>query len=97
MNWTIISLVVVKQQINDKIQHRLQQLDEFEEHVSEHKGLSRDDYVSRINQISQELHQAWALDQRVKALKIVIQVGLHNCQAVEVNLKPTIFMPLTLS
>lgn len=87
--------MVVKQQINDKIQHRLQQLDEFEEHVSEHKGLSRDDYVSRINQISQELHQAWALDQRVKALKIVIQV--LNCQAVEVNLKPTKFMPLTLS
>ena len=66
--------MVVKQQINDKIKHRLQQLDEFEEHVSEHKGLSRDDYVSRITQISHELHQAWALDQRVKALKIVIQV-----------------------
>lgn len=66
--------VVVKQQINDKIKHRLQQLDDFEENVSEHKGLSRDDYVTRITQISQELHLAWSLDQRVKALKIVIQV-----------------------
>lgn len=66
--------VVVKHQINDKIKHRLQQLDDFEENVSEHKGLSRDDYVTRITQISQELHQAWSLDQRVKALKIVIQV-----------------------
>ena len=72
--WTIYCIVVVKQQINDKMKHRLQQLDEFEENVSEHKGLSRDDYVTRITQISHELHHAWALDQRVKALKIVIQV-----------------------
>ena len=67
-------LVVVKQQINDKMKHRLQQLDEFEENVSEHRGLSREDYVTRITQISVELNQAWVLDQRVKALKIVIQV-----------------------
>lgn len=59
------------------MKHRLQQLDDFEENVSEHKGLSRDDYVTRITQISHELHHAWALDQRVKALKIVIQV-LYN-------------------
>lgn len=69
--------MVVKQQINDKIKHRLQQLDEFEENISEHKGLSREDYVTRITQISEELNQAWVLDQRVKALKIVIQVYDH--------------------
>lgn len=67
--------MVVKHQINDKLKHRLQQLDEYEDNVSEHKGLSREDYVSHITQISQELHQAWAADQRVKALKIVIQVS----------------------
>ena len=66
--------VIVKQQISDQMKHRLQQLDEFEENVSEHKGLSRDDYVTRITQISEELYQAWHTDQRVKALKIVIQV-----------------------
>nr|SVE82392.1 EOG090X02HV [Daphnia magna] len=80
--------LVVKQEINDKIKHRLQQLDEFEEHVSEHKGLSRDDYVSRITQISQELHQAWALDQRVKALKIVIQ-----CSKLLLETHPFAFYP----
>lgn len=74
----ILFTVVVKQQINDKFKHRLQQLDEFEELVSEHKGLSRDDYVYRITQISQELCHAWALDQRVKALKIVIQVRISR-------------------
>ena len=51
-------------------------MDEFEENISEHKGLSQDDYIKIITQISEELQQAWALDQRVKALKIVIQV---NC------------------
>ena len=76
----IYFIVVVKQQINDKLKHRLQQLDEFEENVSEHKGLSRDDYVTRITQISHELHHAWALDQRVKALKIVIQVKVMRIQ-----------------
>lgn len=89
-------LVIVKQQIKDKIKHRLQQLDEFEEHISEHKGLSRDDYVTRITQISQELHQAWALDQRVKALKIVIQVTnnqLHRHQSFK-NSYPTFTFPV---
>nr|SVE76887.1 EOG090X02HV [Daphnia lumholtzi]SVE78113.1 EOG090X02HV [Daphnia lumholtzi] len=80
--------LVVKQEINNKIKHRLQQLDEFEEHVSEHRGLSRDDYVSRITQISQELHQAWALDQRVKALKIVIQ-----CSKLLLETHPFAFYP----
>nr|SVE75004.1 EOG090X02HV [Daphnia dolichocephala] len=80
--------LVVKQQINDKTKYRLQQLDEFEEHVSEHKGLSRDDYVSRITQISHELHHAWALDQRVKALKIVIQ-----CSKLLLETHPFAFYP----
>lgn len=71
--------MVVKQQIHDKIKHRLQQLeqlqlDEYEENISEHKGLSQDDYIKIITRISEELQQAWKMDQRVKALKIVIQV-----------------------
>nr|SVE69681.1 EOG090X02HV [Eubosmina coregoni] len=80
--------LVVKQQINDKMKHRLQQLDDFEENVSEHKGLSRDDYVTRITQISHELHHAWALDQRVKALKIVIQ-----CSKLLLETHPFAFYP----
>ena len=66
--------MVIKQQINDKVKHRLQQIDEYEENVSEHRGLSQDDYIKIITQISEELQEAWRLDQRVKALKIVIQV-----------------------
>jgi len=80
--------LVVKQQINDKMKHRLQQLDEFEENVSEHRGLSREDYVTRITQISEELNQAWVLDQRVKALKIVIQ-----CSKLLLETHPFTFYP----
>lgn len=80
--------LVVKQQINDKMKHRLQQLDEFEENISEHKGLSREDYVTRITQISEELNQAWVLDQRVKALKIVIQ-----CSKLLLETHPFTFYP----
>jgi hypothetical protein len=62
--------VIVNQ--TDQIKHRLQKLDEFEEHVSEDKRLLMDDYVSRVTQISHELQQAWDLDQLVKAQKTVI-------------------------
>ena len=79
---SLVLLVVVKQQIRDKTRHRLQQLeqlqtDEYEESVSEHRGLSQDDYIKIITQISEELQQAWKMDQRVKSLKIVIQVTTY--------------------
>ena len=73
--------MVIKQQINDKVKHRLQQIDEYEENVSEHRGLSQDDYIKIITQISEELQEAWRLDQRVKALKIVIQVRVKSRNA----------------
>jgi hypothetical protein len=78
--------VVIKQQINDKVKHRLQQIDEYEENVSEHRGLSQDDYIKIITQISEELQEAWRLDQRVKALKIVIQVQV-KCKNAAKTLK----------
>lgn len=94
--YSFTSLVVVKQQINDKMKHRLQQLDEFEENISEHKGLSREDYVTRITQISEELNQAWVLDQRVKALKIVIQVNWRcSIQFQSNNLHSSVFEAAT--
>ncbi len=52
-----------KQMMQVGLKHRLQQLDEFEEHVSKHKRHLMDDYVPRVTQISHELQQAWDLDQ----------------------------------
>lgn len=57
----------------DKVQHRLEQLDYFEE-GSQHKlNVSQTEYVGRIEQLNRELVLAWNSEQRVKALKIAIQ------------------------
>ncbi len=37
-------------------------------------NLSQQDYVNRIEELNQSLKEAWGSDQKVKALKIVIQV-----------------------
>lgn len=37
-------------------------------------NLTQQDYVNRIEELNQSLKDAWASDQKVKALKIVIQV-----------------------
>ncbi|KAG8036224.1 hypothetical protein G9C98_004804 [Cotesia typhae] len=68
---------VVKVQANnlvDKVRNRLEQLDDFEEgSVRQMLDLSQQEYVSRIEQLNNELVQAWHMDLRVKALKIAIQ------------------------
>lgn len=43
--------------------------------VQEMLNLSQQEYVSRIEELNQALIAAWELDQRVKALKIAIQVS----------------------
>lgn len=76
-------LVVIKSHasttVTDKVRNRLEQLDDFEEgSVQEMLNLSQQDYVKRIEELNQQLITAWENDQRVKALKIVIQVRLHG-------------------
>lgn len=70
-----IILVVVKAQSTpvDKIQHRLEQLDYFEEGSQKKLDLSQSEYIGRIEQLNKELVIAWNSEQRVKALKIAIQ------------------------
>lgn len=59
----------------EKVRNRLEQLDEFEEgSVREEGDLTQGEYVARIEQLNAELVQAWNSDQKVKALKIAIQV-----------------------
>ena len=41
-------------------------------------NLTQQDYVNRIEELNQSLKDAWASDQKVKALKIVIQVRLSD-------------------
>ncbi|XP_029053584.1 VPS35 endosomal protein-sorting factor-like [Osmia bicornis bicornis] len=70
--------VVVKVQptggVVDKVRTRLEQLDDFEEgSIRQMLDLSQQQYAARIEQLNNELVQAWHSDQRVKALKIAIQ------------------------
>lgn len=53
----------------------MERLDEFEEgSVRQLLDLSQQEYMARIEQLNNELVQAWHSDFRVKALKIAIQV-----------------------
>lgn len=62
----------------DKVKNRLEQLDDFDEgSVRQMLDLTQHEYTSRIEQLNHELVQAWHNDQRVKALKIAIQVVLN--------------------
>lgn len=75
--------VVVKVQPSgpmvDKVKTRLEQLDDFEEgSVRQMLDLSQQQYTARIEQLNNELVQAWHSDQRVKALKIAIQVSIRS-------------------
>lgn len=47
----------------------------FQGSVQKMLNLSQQDYVKRIDELNQALINAWEHDQRVKALKIAIQVG----------------------
>ena len=59
----------------DKMKHRLEQLDDLDEGaVKETLNLSQKEYVKKIDDMHQTLVSAWEVDQRVKALKIAIQV-----------------------
>lgn len=63
---------------SDKIKNRLEQLDQFDsdENLQEMSNLSQQEYVKRIDELNNALNAAWAEDDRVKSLKIVIQVSL---------------------
>uniref|UniRef100_A0A8C9VR70 VPS35 endosomal protein-sorting factor-like n=1 Tax=Scleropages formosus TaxID=113540 RepID=A0A8C9VR70_SCLFO len=61
--------------VSEKVRNRLEELDDMEEGSQrELLNLSQQDYVNRIEELNQNLKEAWSSDQKVKALKIVIQV-----------------------
>uniref|UniRef100_A0A7N8XW63 VPS35 endosomal protein-sorting factor-like n=1 Tax=Mastacembelus armatus TaxID=205130 RepID=A0A7N8XW63_9TELE len=60
--------------VSEKVRTRLEELDDLEEGSQrELLNLSQQDYANRIEELNQSLKEAWASDQKVKALKIVIQ------------------------
>uniref|UniRef100_UPI00358F8339 VPS35 endosomal protein-sorting factor-like isoform X2 n=1 Tax=Myxine glutinosa TaxID=7769 RepID=UPI00358F8339 len=60
--------------MSEKMRSRLEELDDMEEGSQrELLSLTQQEYASRIKEQDQALREAWATDQKVKALKIVIQ------------------------
>ncbi|XP_047021695.1 VPS35 endosomal protein-sorting factor-like isoform X1 [Helicoverpa zea] len=60
--------------LNEKVKHRLEQLDDFDEgSVRKTMGLSQQEFVTKINMLNDEIKKAWDSEQRVKAFKIGIQ------------------------
>lgn len=90
-------LVVVKAQSSavDKVQHRLEQLDNFEEGSQRKLDLSQAEYVSRIEQLNRELVSAWNSEQKVKALRIVIQCAKLLADTEVMRFYPSKFVLIT--
>ncbi|KAG0723380.1 UPF0505 protein CG8202 [Chionoecetes opilio] len=64
---------------SERLRARLEQMDTLDEvssgAVREVGGLTQGEFTHRLNTLKLEMVQAWNSDQRVKALKIAIQVG----------------------
>ena len=59
----------------DNVKHRLDQLDDSEEQLQKKSlRISQTEYIKRIEKLHSDLQGAWANNQRVKSLKIAIQV-----------------------
>lgn len=89
---------VVKTQttISDKVKHRLEQLDDFEDgSVHQMLDLTQQEYVARIEQLNHELVHAWHADHRVKALKIAIQCSKLLADTSVMQFYPSQFVLIT--
>ncbi|KAM5151572.1 VPS35 endosomal protein-sorting factor-like isoform 2-T2 [Mantella aurantiaca] len=79
--------------VSEKVRTRLEALDDLEEgSQKELLNLTQQDYISRIEELNQSLKDAWASDQKVKALKIVIQCSKLLSDTTVVRFYPSKFV-----
>jgi hypothetical protein len=82
--------------VADKVKHRLEQLDDFEEgSVKEMLNLTQHEYVNRIDELNVALQDSWESDQRVKALKIAIQCSKLLADVSVIQFYPSKFVLIT--
>ncbi|KAJ8283461.1 hypothetical protein COCON_G00023110 [Conger conger] len=82
--------------VSEKVRTRLEELDDLEEGSQrEMLNLSQQDYVNRIEELNQSLKEAWASDQKVKALKIVIQCSKLLSDTAVIQFYPSKFVLIT--
>uniref|UniRef100_A0A8C5QFY2 VPS35 endosomal protein-sorting factor-like n=1 Tax=Leptobrachium leishanense TaxID=445787 RepID=A0A8C5QFY2_9ANUR len=82
--------------VSEKVRTRLEELDDLEEgSQKELLNLTQQDYISRIEELNQSLKDAWASDQKVKALKIVIQCSKLLSDTSVIQFYPSKFVLIT--
>ncbi|XP_034049227.1 VPS35 endosomal protein sorting factor-like isoform X1 [Thalassophryne amazonica] len=82
--------------VSEKVRTRLEELDDLEEGSHrEMLNLSQQDYANRIEELNQSLKEAWATDQKVKALKIVIQCSKLLSDTSVIQFYPSKFVLIT--
>lgn len=82
--------------ISEKVRHRLEQLDDFDDGaVHQMLDLTQQEYILKIDQLNNELVQAWNSDQRVKALKIAIQCSKLLADTTVLQFYPSQFVLIT--
>ncbi|XP_007498241.2 VPS35 endosomal protein-sorting factor-like isoform X1 [Monodelphis domestica] len=82
--------------VSEKVRTRLEELDDLEEGSQrELLNLTQQDYMNRIEELNQSLKDAWASDQKVKALKIVIQCSKLLSDTSVIQFYPSKFVLIT--
>ncbi|XP_066496496.1 VPS35 endosomal protein-sorting factor-like [Tiliqua scincoides] len=82
--------------VSEKVRTRLEELDDLEEgSQKELLNLTQQDYTNRIEELNQSLKDAWASDQKVKALKIVIQCSKLLSDTTVIQFYPSKFVLIT--
>uniref|UniRef100_A0A6I8NRS7 VPS35 endosomal protein-sorting factor-like n=1 Tax=Ornithorhynchus anatinus TaxID=9258 RepID=A0A6I8NRS7_ORNAN len=82
--------------VSEKVRTRLEELDDLEEgSQKELLNLTQQDYMNRIEELNQSLKDAWASDQKVKALKIVIQCSKLLSDTTVIQFYPSKFVLIT--
>uniref|UniRef100_A0A8C4Q4W9 VPS35 endosomal protein-sorting factor-like n=1 Tax=Eptatretus burgeri TaxID=7764 RepID=A0A8C4Q4W9_EPTBU len=82
--------------MSEKMRSRLEELDDLEE--GSHRellSLTQQEYAGRIKEQDQALREAWATDQKVKALKIVIQCSKLLSDMSVIQFYPSKFVLVT--
>nr|XP_009937497.1 PREDICTED: UPF0505 protein C16orf62 homolog isoform X2 [Opisthocomus hoazin] len=82
--------------VSEKVRARLEELDDLEEgSQKELLNLTQQDYMNRIEELNQSLKDAWSSDQKVKALKIVIQCSKLLSDTTVIQFYPSKFVLIT--
>ncbi|XP_054246916.1 VPS35 endosomal protein-sorting factor-like isoform X4 [Indicator indicator] len=82
--------------VSEKVRTRLEELDDLEEgSQKEILNLTQQDYMNRIEELNQSLKDAWSSDQKVKALKIVIQCSKLLSDTKVIRFYPSKFVLIT--